>query len=208
MDLFSLAVGVHKWLWLAVLVWRKANEASVCVCESLGPEKKGWQWLDTQSINLFLYVQGHCVSFLSFAPFFFFFLIFILMRSHFILGEWGGHRVFICAHICLDQFCTSGKNQGRVREKFWHCISEHQIKETLWIKYQVLVFVFRSLYHFVPLIVKVGNVFENTELFKRGYFWIYWNINVFYILYTILDRFCCFSWIKCVFFANKVCRFD
>lgn len=90
---FSLAVGVHKWLWLAVLVWRKANEASVCVCESIGPDKKkkkGWQWLDTQSINLFLYVQGHCVSFIKFCTIF-------LMRTHFILGA-------PCFHLCTHLF--------------------------------------------------------------------------------------------------------
>lgn len=100
---FSLAVGVHKWLWLAVLVWRKANEASVCVCVNLlGPDLKKEKMnlkkkirltgLDTQSINLFLYVQGHCVSFF-FLFFFKFCTVFLDEKSFY---TW--HRVFICAH--------------------------------------------------------------------------------------------------------------
>lgn len=113
---FSLAVGVHKWLWLAVLVWRKANEASVCVCVNLlGPDlkkekmnfkkkKKGWQdW--THKVLIYFYMCRDILFLFFFFSFFLSFAPFFLMRSHFILGT-----VFSSVHtVCLDQFCTRGE---------------------------------------------------------------------------------------------------
>lgn len=85
-------------------------------------------WLDTQSINLFFYVQGHCVFFpLSPAP--------NVLHHFFFLDEksfYTGRTVFSSVHTFVwISFVQVGIKSGGRGLKFDICISKHQNKKWL-----------------------------------------------------------------------------
>lgn len=94
-----LVGGESQWslnLWVRILNNRQGK-------------KKFDKWLDTQSINLFLYVQGHCVHIF----FFFKFCTVFLMRNHFILAG----TVFSSVRTFVGSILYKWKNNGA---EIWH----------------------------------------------------------------------------------------
>lgn len=135
-------------------------------------------WLDTQSINLFFYVQGHCVFFPLFSPQCF---------APFFLDEksfYTGRTVFSSVHTFVwINFVQVGIKSGGL--KFDICISKHQNKnygESVWAH---LVVLWRSLLkhrldcYLVTTEMKMIFFFPRTML-------IHEHLRLFQICYCVI----------------------